>query len=287
MRIILLLALTMQSYRIYAAPAPAPPTVASVFVETAKPKTLFRMLTFPARVESRVNAVIRAEADGAVTEILKPLGHTVHRGEPVAIIRHTDPVYEYAPLNVIASVDGVVNDVQVTPGSLVNKGDSIVTVTDPNRLRIMIEVAALDLPYVHAGQTVEFYVSGRAEPFHAHVKGVSPSIDPMLGTASCELGIVSADSHKVLAGMVGKVQFKVNGHDGILLPESAIVYKGDQTFVRTVHDGHAQRIKVTLGDHNQGMVEILSGVKAGDEVIDRTSRFVADGEAVQVETAHE
>jgi multidrug efflux pump subunit AcrA (membrane-fusion protein) len=269
--------------------AATPPSIppASVFIENVKARPLFSVVTFPARVESRVNAVVRAEADGAVTAILKPLGHRVRAGEPVAVIKHTDPVYEYAPMNVLASVSGVVNEVQVTPGSLVQKGDAIVTVTDPNRLRVMIEVAAQDLPSMKAGQVGELYVAGRSQPFHAQIKGVSPSIDPMLGTATCELAVIPSEAPQLIGGMVGKVQFNINNHQGIMLPESAVVYKGDGTFVRTLIDGHAKRVAVKLGERTQGMVEVLSGLKDGDQVIARTSRFIADGEAVKVETEHE
>ena len=85
----------------------------TVFTEKAAPHAIFNALTFPARVESKVNAIVRCEADGAVTRILKPLGSRVRRGETVAIIKHTDPVYEFAPLAVVASVSGVVNEVHI------------------------------------------------------------------------------------------------------------------------------------------------------------------------------
>src|SRR6185437_9730544 len=154
--------------------APQPPV--SVFTSKAAIQPIYNELTFPARVESRVNAIIRSEAAGAVTQILKPLGSRVRRGETVAIIKHTDPVYEYAPMKVIASVSGVVSEVQVTLGSLVNSGDPIVTLTDPNQLRVVIEVAALDMPAVRAGLKGELVVAGLPLPLVAEVQGVSPSI---------------------------------------------------------------------------------------------------------------
>ncbi len=267
----------------YAAPMP-PPTV---FTEKATQSAIFSVLTFPARVTSTVNAVVRCEADGIVSKIVRGLGSKVRRGETIAIIRHTDPVYEFVPLNVVASVDGVVSDVAVTPGSLVNKGDPIVTVTDPKRMRVVIEVAALDLTTIRAGVKGELSIPGMFLPIGVEVTGVSPSIDPMIGTATCELGVEKNSIGKVFAGMSGRVQFKVNQHQGFLLPDFAIVYKGSNAFVRLVKDGKAVKFPVKLGDRRQGQVEILSGLKAGDEVINRASRFVAEGEAVKVESAHE
>lgn len=264
----------------------AVPSAVPVFTQKAIEKPIFNILTYPARVESQVNAVVRSEAEGAVTEIMKPLGSRVRRGEKIAIIKHMDPVYEYAPLAVVAPVSGVVNDVLVTKGSLVNKGDAIVNITDPDHLRVMIDVAAHDLKTVKAGLKGEFTVpGGGAQSLVANVKGVSPSIDPMLGTAPCELRVNEKEQKQIIAGMVGTVQFKVNQRQGFMLPDHAIVYKGDEAFVRLVQEGKSNRVPVKLGEKRQGEVEILSGLKSGDEVVSRASRFVPDGASVQVETA--
>jgi len=263
----------------------------TVFTQTAKPQQIFKVLTFPARVESKVDAVVRSESDGAVTEILKPLGSNVKRGETVAILRHTDPVYEYAPVAVLSSVSGVISDVAVTKGSLVNKGDAILTITDPTQLRIKIEVTAQDLNFVHRGLSGDLLLPGRATPVSIAVSGVSPAIDPMLGTATAELTVISKKA-AIASGMVGRVQFQVNRREGFLLPDYAVVYQGDKTFVRLVKDGKANKVPIQLGERHQGQVEVVTGLSANDVVIDRASRFVNDGAVVKVdsstaETKHE
>lgn len=275
------------SFTAWGAAAPTAPAPISVFTEKAAAKPLFNTLTYPARVESRVHAVVRAESDGAVARIIRPLGSRVRRGETIAVVKHTDPVYQYAPLNVIASVSGVINEVNVTPGSLVNKGDAIASITDPDQLRIIVEVAAPDIRSIRAGLKGELTVSGVAKTISAEVQGLSPSVDPMLGTATCELKVSSADQKTIVPGMVGQMQFKVNQREGFLLPDYAIVYRGNSTFVRLVENGAVKKIAVAIGEKRQGQVEVLSGLKNGDEVINRSSRFVTDGDAVQVETAHE
>lgn len=256
----------------------------TVFTQTAKPQQIFKVLTFPARVESKVNAVVRSESDGAVTEILKPLGSHVNRGETVAILRHTDPVYEYAPVAVVSSVSGVISDVAITKGSLVNKGDAILTITDPAQLRIKIEVTALDLNFVHRGLSGDLLIPGRPTPVAIAVSGVSPAIDPMLGTATAELTVISKKA-AIASGMVGRVEFQVNRREGFLLPDYSIVYQGDKTFVRLVKDGKASKVPVQLGERNQGQVEVVKGLSAEDVVINRASRFVNDGAIVKVDSA--
>lgn len=74
-----------------------PENVISVFTEKAQARTIESILTFPARVESKVNAIVRSESDGAVTQIVRPLGSRVHRNEdPSEFIRSavTNVVHE-------------------------------------------------------------------------------------------------------------------------------------------------------------------------------------------------
>lgn len=266
------------------APIKAQPVI-SVFTQTAQRQAVFNILSYPARIESRVNAVVRSEADGAVIKILKPLGSQVHRGSVVAVLQHTDPVYEYAPLSIVASVAGVVSEVNITPGSLVQKGDSIVTVTDPKQLRVLIEVAASDLSSVRAGLKGEMQIPSLQKPVTVAVLGVSPSVDPMLGVAGCELKILDQAKMHLVSGMVGRVQFKVDQRQSFLLPDFALVYQGEKTFLRVVKDGKAHKVSVTIGERQAGQVEILSGLNDGDIVINRASRFVADGAEVKVESS--
>ncbi|MGZ3723028.1 MAG: hypothetical protein ACXVA9_08870, partial [Bdellovibrionales bacterium] len=138
---------------------------------------------------------------------------------------------------------------------------------------------------VRAGLKGDLAIAGIASPLIAEVQGVSPSIDPMLGTASAELKV--ADAKQIVAGMVGRVQFKVNQRQGYMVPDFAIVYRGEEAFLRLVKDGKATKVPVKLGERRQGQVEILKGLAAGDVVVNRASRFVSDGAAVQVETAHD
>jgi HlyD family secretion protein len=260
-------------------------TLPVVITEVAKLSKLSDQLTYPARVESKVNSLIFAESDGVVTEILAPLGSRVHRGSKIAVIKHTDPIYQYAPMTLTSQVEGVISQVAVTEGSTINKGALIASVTDPNKLKIIIEIAASDLASFKAGMEGSFEISGNQKKVPVKIKGYSPFIDPATGTAQCDLTLEQKDVLKIPPGSVGQVYFEINKRDGFVFPESAIVYRGGETFVRMVESGVAKKIPVTLGRRERGKVEIIKGIKDGDQVIERTSQFIGDGDKVQVDTS--
>ncbi len=266
------------------AKASAPPPIPVVTTEKAKLSALSDNLTYPARVESRVNSMIYSESDGVITQISAPLGSRIRKGGRLATIKHTDPVYQFAPLIVTAPVDGYVSQVSVTEGSAVLKGALLAAITDPAQVRIIIEIAASDLTSFKKGMEGTFKISGGTEKIPVSVKGLSPLVDPATGTAECELKVAQSEVQKLPPGTVGQAYFEINRRQGFVFPDNAVVYKGSETFVRIVQDGKAVRVPVELGRRERGQVEILKGIKDGDQVIERSSQFIADGDKVQIES---
>ena len=260
-----------------------------VYTQAVKAKEISDILTYPARVEPRIRASVVAENDGVVSKIYATLGRTVKSGTPILVIRNTDPVYQYAPMVVPAPVAGVVSRVDVTEGSRVARGDKLVMVTDPDQARVVVEITAEDVGKIKPGLTAELKLPGDTASesgLKVRVKGISPFVDPSTGTASCELELVhdsKSKKHLPVLGVIGRVIFSVNSHKGISIPDSAITYRGKDPFVRVVNAGKAKLVAIETGHKEAGIVEILHGLKSGDQLIERTTGFVADGEAVDAQ----
>lgn len=256
-----------------------------VFVKKAEITELSEILTYPARIEPRIRATVVAEADGVVTKILAPLGSVVKAGQRLVVIKNTDPVYRYAPMSITAPVAGIVSQVEVSEGSRVARGDKVALVTDPTQARVTVEVTADDIKSIRPGLEAEMQLPGiGAEKVKLKVRGMSPFVDPSTGTASCELELADGKSGKLPPpGVIARVSFKANVRKGISLPDSVITYRGKDPYVRIIDGGKAKLIGVVIGRKQAGEVEILKGLKVGDVVVERTSKFVADGEDVEIQ----
>lgn len=261
------------------------PNQAVVFVNLVKAAELFDFLTYPARVVAKINSTVLSETDGVITKILAPLGQWVSRGQRLLTITHTDPVYQYAPMEVTAPAAGVVSLVEVTEGSQVIKGQRLLAVTNPSQVKITIEVPAQDMNALSRGTLGEFRIEGRDDPVPVKVRGMSAWVDPATGTATCELELEKQKKPltNLLPGVVGQVTFKTRVRKGISIPDHAVFFKGNETFVRLLDNGKAKQVAVRLGHKQRGYVEVLNGLSDGAPLIERTSRFVGEGEAVVVQ----
>ena len=258
---------------------------ATVMVEKAKLSDIYDEVSYPARVQSKVNATVRADTDGVVTKLSTNLGSKVTRGTVLLQIKNDDPVYQYVSINQTSPVSGVVSSFEIAEGASVKKGQSLLTIVDPDKLKINVEVTASDLKNIKPGfeGIFEYQVAGGAtQKITAKVSGVSPLIDGLTGTATAEM-TAQFSNREVGPGYLGKVVFQLNKRKGIQVPEQAITYRGNATFLRLVENDTARNVKIKMGRTQRGLVEVVDGAKADKLFVVSTSGFVADGEKVKVQ----
>jgi multidrug efflux pump subunit AcrA (membrane-fusion protein) len=259
------------------------PKPAVVFTKKIQPEQISDSLYYPARARAKVNATVLSESDGIISKVFVTLGKHVRSQQVLMVLSHTDPIYKYAPVQILAPIQGIVSSIDVTPGSHVTQGQKLAAVINPSQLEIQVEVPAQDLSVIKKGMIGEFKVLTQENLLKVEVSGVSPFVDPNSGTAVAQLEILSK-THPILSpGVQGQVIFKTNVHMGFLIPDSAVVYKGKDSFVKVIEDLKIKEVSAELGPKHGGSVEVIKGLYSGAQVVERSSRFVADGEVVEVQ----
>ncbi len=255
------------------------PKHATVVVKRAVQISLFNSFRYPAKVVSEVNAQVRSNNAGTVTEFFVSLGQTVKKGQHLLLITHTDPVYSYKPVRIQSPISGVISAFEVTLGSQVMKDQVLIKIVDPKRIRLEMEVAVQDYARIQKNMTGQFSPSYSDNTMPVIVKGVSPFVDPASGTSSIHLNFVRK-KESLLPGVVGSIVFKTNERKGFLIPTQAIKYKGEQASIGIVENNQVKKINIKLGRVHGGHVEVTQGLKDNMYIIVRSNRFVSDGDPV-------
>jgi multidrug efflux pump subunit AcrA (membrane-fusion protein) len=258
--------------------------IEKVFVKIAKKSEIFDQFIYPARVTPKVTAMVLSESQGIVTELKYNLGDKLKKKQVIAKITHIDPVYQYRPFLLRAPVAGVVSKIFTNVGSQVAKGDNIIQLIDPDKTKVTIEVSVRDLPAFKKGMKGVFTSRINDKKINVVINGVSPLVDAATGTATAELDFSSSNKGIFLPGTIGKVSFKTNIHKGYLFPQNVLTYKGNQAQVRIVSkESKVRRIDVKIGAKSRGKIEILSGIKSGDYLIERASGYLKVDSIVSIQ----
>jgi multidrug efflux pump subunit AcrA (membrane-fusion protein) len=184
---------------------------------------------------------------------------------------------------VVAPVDGIVFDRQVSPGALVGPTSPIVTLIPP-ALEVAINVEEAQLGNVWQGQHVALQVPAYPDQtFNGTVTAVAPAVDQKTRTASVRIQ-PQDDASRLKPGMLAQVSIiTATQSDALLVPREAVVgtpAANSSATLITLDGGHAQRTTVQLGLVGDRLVQINSGLSDGQVVAIGNANGLNTGDAV-------
>ncbi len=193
---------------------------------------------------------------------------------------------------IVAPFDGVVTARNTDIGALINPGSAgvgqaLFVVSDVRKLRVYVDVPQSDVPSIPLGASATLDVPeypGRS--FAARVEASAHAITAGSGTTLVQLGVDNRDG-KLLPGSFANVHFHLAADTAALsVPASALVFDASGIRLATVGAGDKVAFRqVTIARDYGKSVEIGSGLRAGDKVIDSPPDGLADGDHVQIATS--
>jgi RND family efflux transporter MFP subunit len=191
---------------------------------------------------------------------------------------------------IVAPFDGVVTARDTDVGQLINAGSGtgpeLFRIADVRRLRLYVRVPQDYAAAIRPGLSAELRFPGRPrESFQARVDTTSRAIDPATRTLMVEL-IVDNETGELLPGAYTEVHFDLPASAGgpsFELPANVLLFRGDGLHVATVGpDDRVVMKPVSIGRDFGSAVEIVTGLKASDQVILNPPDSLTDGVAVHV-----
>lgn len=181
--------------------------------------------------------------------------------------------------NVVAPVAGEVLARNAQLGAVASaQGAPMFTLMRDSALELRADVSESDITRIKVGQKALISAVGVAKPLQGTVRLVEPSVDAVtrLGRARIQLD----ETGGVRAGMYADAEILLSEGDVLAVPVSAVGAAPEGATVMKVVDGVVSRVDVVTGIRDSGMVEIVSGLVEGDQVVTKAGSFVRDGDHV-------
>jgi len=290
--------------------------IAPVMVVAAAPATITPMISTLRALGVTVanhHVTIRAPAGGRLSGMSLKNGDQVRKGERIGyvlnreieaaqagleIARKLDPqeaktlaesVNRYdksGGIPIIAPQAGVVSRPPVTSGQMVADLDPIVELIDPSSINVEASIPVDELHLISPGMPAT--VTSDLRPgvaFPAQVGAMIPSFDASSATTPVRLDFTGAESIPEIGAPVEARIVTSNIPDALAIPATALFQDVGQNryhvFVAGL-DGRAHRVNVTIGVHDGPKVQVLDGIKAGDQVITSGGYALSDGLRIRI-----
>lgn len=259
-------------------------TVYSVRTQTLEAASLRDYLDLSGDVVTETNVAVYPEVGGKLAAVYVQVGDQVVKGKTViASVDPSKPGASYALSPVYSPLTGTLTTLNAQLGATVSTATSLGTVGILDELLVEVKVPEVQVASVKVGLKAEVvFEAFPGRVFKAVVDRVAPIVDSTSRTKTIRLTF-EGDASKVNLGMFAKVKlFLETRAPEVLAPESSVISRLGKKFVFVVEGEKAVRREVAVGTAVDGMVELLSGVKAGEALVTRGQELLDDGATVKV-----
>lgn len=174
---------------------------------------------------------------------------------------------------------------------VVNSGEALIEIGDPDNLEVRVEVLSADAVKIKHGTPVIFKRWGGEPVLSGMVRVIEPAGFTKISSLGVEeqrvvviADITSANEGKKSLGDGYRVEASFviwEGKDVLQIPASALFRKGDAWAVFVIKNKKAQLQQVETGRRNGLTAEILSGLTEGEEVITHPDDSIKEGTRVR------
>jgi HlyD family secretion protein len=176
---------------------------------------------------------------------------------------------QVASAHATAPLDGTMYSLPVRQGDFVKAGDLLGEMADLHHVRVRAFIDEPELGQIAINQAVEITWDAHPDRSWEGRTEVLPKQVVAHGTRSVGemLCSVSNDRLDLLPNTTVDVRIHVSERPSVIVvPRGAVYVDGSKRYVFRVEDDHLHRVDIQVGVANPTMIEVISGLRQGDEV---------------------
>ena len=170
-----------------------------------------------------------------------------------------------------APFTGVLGLSTVTPGTLINPGAVITTLDDTGVVRVDFPVPERNLANLRVGLPITATADAYPDvPVSGQIAHLDTRLNETTRSVIARAEFPNPDG-RLRPGMLVRVRVQQGERTVLAVPEASVQYQGQRAFVYRIVGGEegetAQQIEVETGAVENGYVEVVSGLRAGERLV--------------------
>jgi RND family efflux transporter MFP subunit len=187
---------------------------------------------------------------------------------------------------VFAPVAGIIGDIPVHVGDRVTNTTMLTTIDERRGLEVYLSIPSDRAKELKIGAPVQILDTGGNVILTTRVNFISPQVDTSTQSVLAKAPVDQA-ADKLRSQQLVRARITWSTEPGITIPVVAVSRVSGQffAFVAEQKDGKAvaQQVPLTLGEISGNEYTVVSGLKAGDQVIVSGGQNLADGMPIKIQ----
>jgi HlyD family secretion protein len=244
--------------------------------------TKHQLETFETQVkamETDVDALKRKKATLEATNPVSALELQVEASR----IALTDVETMLEHYDIKAPAAGLLTDMPIEAGMVVPRGFKIGTLQQQNTIKLRAELTSEMKRLVEGKTELVAIMPGRGEQRKAQVTYLASAMNPVTKTHTLELTADNSDGAWAPGSRAKLLIAEGDEQQRLAVPAGSLLQDKGQSYLFVLNGSKAEKRVVTVGREKQGMVEVVSGLSAGEPIIVVGHHSLKDGEIVAAE----
>ena len=225
-------------------------------------------------------AIAERDVEQAESDRAQVASDVESMGDALRVLGIADPDAKPATtlqIPVLAPTSGVIVERLVGPGQLLVAGATqCFTITNTNKVWVLVNVYQGDMGSVHVGDTADITTDAYPQVFRGRISYIAPAMDPATRTLQERIETENPDLRlKKDMYVTATVRAGVT-ENALLVPDSSVLRDTENqpfVYVQAGTNQFARRL-VTIGDSVDGRTQIKAGLKEGESVAGDGSLFL-------------
>ncbi len=185
-------------------------------------------------------------------------------------------------LTIRAPFSGVLGFREVSKGAYIDAGNAITSLDDISIIKVDFHLPERLLTHIHVGQQVSAANTAyRNKEFIGKITAIDSRIDSSTRSIKVRANI-SNEALKLHPGMLLNISVLLQVEKILQLPESSIIPIENVHYVFVEEEGKAVRKAIKIGRRHPGVVEVVSGLVEGEQVVVEGALKLREGSAVSI-----
>lgn len=193
--------------------------------------------------------------------------------------------YYLTKSQIVSPVNGIVQQRLVSRGDYVNPGARLFQIVVTDNLRARLFLPETVATQAHLGSPVRLSLGHGEEKTEPTITATISRLRPMLESTNRALEVLvdfPNDQHWKPGYSAKGIIVLEQRQNAVLIPETSLVRRPAGEVVYLINEDHAKQRVVQTGLRKGDLIEILTGLKAGEKIVMDGAGFLSDGAKINL-----
>jgi membrane fusion protein (multidrug efflux system) len=182
---------------------------------------------------------------------------------------------------IVSPISGTIDQMDLKLGQAAQPGTTGIRIVNADHLKVKADVPESYASSVNTGNTVKVLIPDASDSLTTRISFAAKAIDPTSRSFAVEVKLPVRKTLRPNMTAILKIA-NYSKSDAIVIPVKAIQRSEEGDYVYLNNGGTAKKVVIKTGKTYAGQTEVLSGIKAGDQLVTEGASDIEDGDKIKV-----